>query len=59
MTEYLLDLNEKWMVREVDICSFRGVLRKKDGLGVKRLTGEGATMFTEQKVNNKRKNSQF
>ena len=37
MTEYLLDLDEKWMVREVDICSFRGVSRKNDGLGVKGL----------------------
>ena len=27
MTEYLSDLDEKWMVREVDICSFRGVSR--------------------------------
>ena len=37
VTEYLLDLDEKWMVREVDICSFRGVSRKNDGLGVKGL----------------------
>ena len=37
VTEYLLDLDEKWMVREVDICSFRGVSRKNNGLSVKGL----------------------
>ena len=30
--EYLSDLHEKWMVREVNICSFWGVWRDFDGL---------------------------
>ena len=45
MTEYLSNLDEKWMVREVDICSFRGVSRKNDGLGV-----EGLKVFTSFKI---------
>ena len=36
--KYLSDLDEKLMVTEVKICSFRGVLRKNDGLVVKGLS---------------------
>ena len=35
--EYCSDLHEKWMVREVNICSFWGVWRKYDGLVAKGL----------------------
>ena len=35
--EYVSDLDEKWMVREVDIWSFRVILLKNDGLVVKGL----------------------
>lgn len=33
--EYLSDVDEKWKVREVNICSVGGVLRQNDGLVVK------------------------
>ena len=39
LIEYGSDLHEKWMVREVSICSFWGVVRKNGGLVVKGLSG--------------------